>query len=266
MPPILWVFFVGVGLGTGLPLLQGVTKGVDPNVQFNVSPAPQEYRVWSAAASRRPNSGCAGTSFALSTRGRVTRLRVDGQEQLLDTSWKSDVQLSQGESRTSRYEFLDPVGGALLACREVTVQCKEVGRADRFVSSRSLCYDTMPVHPDEAGPARLKVIAPNFVSSYYRKVGGVWMGGGQVELVVKVVGEVTEEWWCPDVEVDWPDQTRSFAGGDCDPWADSASQRTTAQSWTFPRRLAPGENRILVRLVRNGHTLVSTTVLIRVTG
>jgi hypothetical protein len=64
--------------------------------------------------------------FALVTRERLTRLRVNGVEQNLDWSWSWTADLPNGtRGGDLRVEFIDPVGGAVLATHLVSENCWE---------------------------------------------------------------------------------------------------------------------------------------------
>jgi hypothetical protein len=245
-----------------VPNLIRSIDGVDPTKNLKTSQAPQFYRVWTAQASRVQPKKCSGTTFALSTRNRVVRLQIDGEEQLLDDSWQIDHEMRLGDRQEIEFKFIDPVGGELLACRSIRAECRLYRNGLRLVSVRSSCDEVSPgVEPTQN--AYLDVLAPHYVTGGMRQVGPqYWIKDGTVTIIVQVKGILTEEWWCPEVEVEWPDTTISRKQYDCDPW--DGSQVSERQSWTFSHRLPDGDSTIKVRLLRAGKVFKATRVRVAV--
>jgi hypothetical protein len=222
-------------------------------------PAAQQYQVWSVASHSKPKE-CKGTTYALATRNRVVRLQVDGEEQTLNYSWRFDHNMRMGDQQETRYEFLDPRSGEALACRTMEVRCDVGFRRVVFKSVGGPC-DWEPVSKEAEGDARLDVIAPHFISSQMIQIGpNQWSGAGWITVTVRVIGVLTEEYWCPAVQVEWPDQTRSYKESDCDPW----DGRQARQSWKFTKRLPQGAQIIRVRLLRAGKVLTAAQVKVDV--
>jgi hypothetical protein len=222
-------------------------------------PAAQQYQVWSVPSPSKPKV-CKGVTYALATRNRVVRLQVDGEEQTLNYSWRFAHTMKMGDYKETRYEFLDPRTGEALSCRLERTRCDVGFRRVVFKATRGPC-DWEPTAKKDEGEARLDVIAPNWVPSRMRQVGPhEWVGAGWVTITVRIVGKLTEEYWCPAVEVEWPDRTRSFKESDCDPW-DGQQER---QSWKFTKQLPHGDSIILVRLLRSGKVFKATRVRVSV--
>lgn len=218
-----------------------------------VTAGPQENRVW--VAKSRAREGCAGVMFAITQRPGGARLQVDGVEQLLDTAWRVDWEMGVEDRQEWRFDFIDPVGGGSVACRTARVRCLQGGRSR---TGTRICDPTGIDKRDtrrEGGP-RLAIRAPHFVMA---RVG---QHAAPVRIVVEVLGQATEDWWCPEIEVRWPDGTRSEQSADCDPW----SGQQEPQSWTFRHWLAAGENVIHVRAYRAGRAIGAGRARVKVIG
>ena len=124
MPTIAWGIIVVWGALLGEPLLS-LRKGPDPTVnRGHYKPEKVAYHSWSSSGSVNPSTGeCTFTAFALVTREKLTRLRVDGVEQNLDWSWSWEVRAPEGRHATGTIEFLDPEGGAVVATHDIWARC-----------------------------------------------------------------------------------------------------------------------------------------------
>ena len=130
MPGIAWVLVVVWGLVTGSALLgpPAIWKGKDPTARTHLGrPAAVEYRTWTSSPEILAGGVCRFTVFALVTRNTLTRLRINGTEQLLDWSWSWTAELPPGYHGEIPVEFLDPVGGAVLAAHTVAETCYAAG-------------------------------------------------------------------------------------------------------------------------------------------
>lgn len=125
MPPVLIAFFILLGAGAGAPAAKALVTPKDPLARPKLCrPAAVEYRTWTSSPRwEAKRKECVFTVFALATRERLVRLRVNGDEQLLDWSWSWEAPLPVGFQGTTVVEFVDPVGGAVLARHEVTETC-----------------------------------------------------------------------------------------------------------------------------------------------
>jgi hypothetical protein len=72
-----------------------------------------------------------------------------------------------------------------------------------------------------------------------------------------------EDYYCPAVEWDWGDGTRSEASSDCEPYEPGISQITRRFSKTHVYNFQ-GRYRVQVRLKRNSRLLTSATTNIQV--
>jgi hypothetical protein len=84
---------------------------------------PVEYRSWLSSPTHA-NKACTYTAFAFVTREHLTRLRINGVEQLMDWSWSWEVTIPtgmRGESLT--IEYLDARSGKVVATHELSESC-----------------------------------------------------------------------------------------------------------------------------------------------
>ena len=256
-------FFALQLLAHGPNLVRAVTQGKDASVKFVPGESqPQQFniRVAPASSSRSKPGVCRGTMIATVTGGRLTRAIIAGQEQLLDTAWSTDYEVEAGKRLSQPYRFLDPIGGAQVACRKGWVSCHRDGPV---TGSASCDMDGRLDNRDsrKSGKPRIKIRAPHIVMGR----GGAG-GAAPVRIYVDILGELTEEWWCPEIIVEWPDDTRSKREGDCDPFTGAPDQVAKGQTWSFSHWLAPGPNIIRVRVLRNGSQIGATEHKVRVVG
>jgi hypothetical protein len=126
MPGIAWGIIIIWGALTGSALL-GPPKawdGVDSTMKSRYGkPAKVEYRTWTSSPQILSNKSCQVRVFALVTREHLTRLRINGVEQLMDWSWSWPADLPPNTRGETTVEFIDPVGGAVLATHTVTEIC-----------------------------------------------------------------------------------------------------------------------------------------------
>ena len=126
MPPVLLVFFMVLGAGAGLPVIGGLTKGVDPEKRpIGHYRCEQQFRAWTTGPTllADENQICHATWFVVPGCGKPTRLQIGAFEQNLDTSYTFDTELAAGTQQSAHLTFLDPLGGAILATRDVSVRC-----------------------------------------------------------------------------------------------------------------------------------------------
>lgn len=134
MPGPLLAFFILIGFGGAGALLgpPRIWNGVDPTAHSDLGRRDSvEYHLassvpWVAVAA--PDSygreRCLVTLTAWATLGRRMRLVLDGEEQVLDSSWSLDRELEPtGKVTVFEAAFLNPIGGAVVAVRQTTVRC-----------------------------------------------------------------------------------------------------------------------------------------------
>lgn len=134
MPGIAWAALVVWGALTGSALLgpPAAWKGVDPMVnRGHYRPTSVEYHTWTSSPRVDKKGDCTFMVFALATRERPTRLRINGMEQLLDWSWSWEATVPQGHHADGLVvEFMDPVGGKVLSTQDVWATCPWKGEGD----------------------------------------------------------------------------------------------------------------------------------------
>jgi hypothetical protein len=86
-------------------------------------------------------------------------------------------------------------------------------------------------------------------------------GGAVVSVTFRIEGEMTEAWYCPRLDVEWPDETRTMRESDCEPWPDESTTW-----WSFKRGFPPGEWKVRGCISKAGKTLACTDALVRVAG
>jgi len=267
MPPILIAFFILLGGATVPPVVKGLVTPPDPSSRPKWGkPAPQEYRTWTSApwvavADERTRA-CDVTFFALATRSRTVRLVAGGEEQLLDWSWSFQRSVPAGERRRIAFDFRDPVGGASLSCQEADVICVHPrgGVMDVRVREESVCAPPpAPVRKAESGKQHLAGKAPAFTPM------DLGIGGAYVQVEFELRGTVTEEWYCPAIEVTWPEGTRSSHEEDCAPFPGTA-ERPGVTKWRFRHGFAPGEWDVKACISKAGKQLACEVVKVRVLG
>jgi hypothetical protein len=93
----------------------------------------------------------------------------------------------------------------------------------------------------------------------------VVMSPARVLVVAQLVGgQDVEEYYCPGVEWDWGDGTRSFRESDCDPFEAGAElQRFFSESHVYR---SPGNYNVRVSLTRAERTVAATTAHVLVGG
>ncbi len=138
MPGLLAVFFALMGAGAGTALLDAqapVWGRVDRNAHSSGHyRVPQGFMVWTSTPGQAlagRDGKCHATAFAVSQGQRRVRLRIAGVEQLVDWSWTYEMTIAEGTRQRVPFEFINPVGGAVLAQREAVVSCyPDPGRPD----------------------------------------------------------------------------------------------------------------------------------------
>ena len=123
---MIWIPIVISSLA-GLSLFgpPAIWSGVDSRVNHgHYRPSPVEYRTWISSPRIDPKENCTFTVFALATRERLTRLRINGEEQLLDWSWAWEANVPAGTHGSGmRVEYLEAVGGQTVATHEMAASC-----------------------------------------------------------------------------------------------------------------------------------------------
>jgi hypothetical protein len=123
---VIWIVWVLAGLaGTSLLGPPAIWSGTDPGVnKSHYKAAPIEYRSWTSSPRFDKPGFCTYMVFALVTRERLMRLRVDGREQLVDWSWSWEVEVPVGITRDlATVEYIDPVTHEVVATHTVSETC-----------------------------------------------------------------------------------------------------------------------------------------------
>jgi hypothetical protein len=89
------------------------------------------------------------------------------------------------------------------------------------------------------------------------------LGGAMITVRFAIKGDITEEWYCPRLDVEWPDGTNTMREADCDPWPDHIH---TWNSWSFRRGFPPGEYTVRGCLSKAEKTLACTDAVVIVVG
>lgn len=152
MPGPLIAFWVLIGLGCGLTLTDKeapIYGHPDYNsVSSGRLPKARPYS-WLSTPSHqiavRDVYGveqCSAVVFAVTGKGRVMRVEIDGAEQLLDSSWAVDVTAKPFEQRLITVRYRNPVGGKEVACHSLSFICVPEtwdGRVRQVVSNGESC-------------------------------------------------------------------------------------------------------------------------------
>jgi len=264
MPLLLIAFFVLVGAATAPPLVKGLITPRDPSSRPKLGrPIRDGYWTWTSrpwsATSDDTTRLCDVTFFALTTRRAPARLIAGGVEQPLDTSWTLDRRLREGERRTIAFEFRDPSGGRVLACQEQSVVCHSPHMSDLGAEDtrEGRCA------PD-AAPPKSKAKGLRFVG--YRPAATLanpGSGSAHVAVAFEILGPITEDWYCPEIEVTWPDMTRTRRESDCPPWPGEPDQRF---HWRFEHEFPSGEWVVTACISKAGRKLACESVTVHVVG
>jgi hypothetical protein len=91
------------------------------------------------------------------------------------------------------------------------------------------------------------------------------MSPARVVVVVELVGgDDVEDYYCPGLQWEWGDGSRSFQESDCEPFQEGATvERRYSASHFYGR---PGDYNIRVTLSRADHTLASNSAQVMVRG
>ena len=133
MPPVLVAFFLLLGGLTAPDLVKGLDPRSDRSSRPKLGkPAPVEYRTWTSSPTIDRRTGkCTFTVFALGTREKLTRLRLNGEEKLLDWSWSWEAPVPAMTHASGMYvEFIDPVTREVKATHEITETCWGLPKGD----------------------------------------------------------------------------------------------------------------------------------------
>lgn len=264
MPPILMAFFILIGAMTVPPAVEGLLAGKDKNTRPKWGkPTSQEYRTWTdrpwIAVANQDTRRCDVTFFASATRNRVTRLRVGGVEQQIDYSWSLERSLKIGERRTIAFEFLDPVGGARLACNEQALTCYGETEAEPDTEVREGRCLSDAVTPKRKGGRQAFIGYTKPLAMFDATVGGAYM-----DVTFEITGDVSEAWYCPALVVTWPDGSPSRRESDCPPYEER--DKEAMLKWTFNHGFPGGTWAVTACIEKSGKTLACTSVPVRVIG
>lgn len=93
----------------------------------------------------------------------------------------------------------------------------------------------------------------------------VAMSPARVVVIVELVGgDDVEEYYCPGLEWDWGDGSRSFRESDCEPFEAGATvERRYSAHHVYG---SPGSYSVRVSLRRSNHTLASNSAQVMVRG
>lgn len=265
MPPIVIAFFILIGAMTGPPLVKGLDPRPDRISHSKLGkPAKDAYRTWTSrqwiAVSDDTTHKCAVTYFALSTRRTPVRLTAGDQEQALDTSWSFPREVAEGERHAIAFTFREPVGGKQLACQEQAVACisaRGPGSLEMRSVTEGQCAADASAPASKGGKPRLTAQTPPFT------MNDPATGGAFVDVTFEITGRVTEEWYCPAIDVLWPDETHSKQESDCEPFPGPPEQRFR---WKFNHGFPGGEWRVHACLSKGGRQLACEDVTVRVLG
>jgi hypothetical protein len=199
---------------------------------------------------------CWGVMFAHVAHSDPVLIECPGAfkvDRCLTTEWKIDV----GQRLKKTFIFRDPDTDEMLACRTGWVSCYD----DAVVTGGGVCYPEQVAGlalKRNTGKPRLSVRHPKMLLP-----GTAGPYGASVTFFVEVLGEVTEEWYCPALEVIWSDGTKTFEESDCDPWDGTQTQ---GARWSFRRGLGIGEHHIEFRLSKAGRTFAVEKIVATVRG
>lgn len=280
MPPVLLAFFILIGAGAGSALLDhrpgtGGEKLGEPARGFFTSTSAAYYQVATRDVYRR--EACRAVVFGVSLGQREVRAQIDGVEMGLDWSFSKDVDALPATRREVVVRYLDPVGGAELACQTVSFTCVPEawdGRIRGTESNAAPCSEAAAEGKgiDQTGPPRLefarpaRAMATQFVPGYDVLLGSV-------TFVAEIRGAIDERWYCPRVEWEFPlepgphpaQTVRSSHESDCDPFVPGAK---TERRFVVRRVLPEGEWTVTVRLWKGDELLSqqSQTVVVGNSG
>jgi len=240
MPPILWAFFIAVGLASGSALMgpPRAWDGVDPTAHSQRGKPERGFHSWLSAPPYQIAKGptlaeerCDAVAFGVSLGQRRIRAQFDGLEQQVDWSWNFPVTAGPNERRIVTVRYLDPVGGAELACHEMHFTCVPeigwTGEPKTTIAFGEPCAPPAGAQKgiDQTGPPRLEFVRPGRVMTT-RYVPGVTYLIGVATLIAEVRGAIDERWYCPRVEWEFPlepgmspqSTTKSMHEEDCEPY------------------------------------------------
>lgn len=290
MPGVLWAFWVLVGLGTGSALFHDKQAGPVWDLRPDRSSrsggriaAPAPMTTISAPAyqiAQRDVYGrevCAATVVAVTGAGRIMRAVVGGVEQNIDSSWSVSVKAEVQQRRRVRVHYLDPVGGAEVACHDVGFTCIGpgwTGEPKSVLETGVPCIEAAGPQKgiDQTGGPRLVILPLQRVmaNEYVSTSRGGFMVGTAV-LVAEIRGQLNEDWWCPGVRWTFPQTeghnpsltTTSYEESDCGPYSEAAAQK---QSRRLSKRVKLPEGRweIRLELVHGDRVIATDTVVIEV--
>ena len=128
MPPLLWAFFIAISLASGSALMgpPRAWDGIDPTTHSHLGKPDRGFQTWLSVPTYQiagPDKLCHVVAFGVSFGQRIVRVQVDGIEQNADWSWSQDVEAGESAIRHVTFRYLDPLGGAELACHDVHFTC-----------------------------------------------------------------------------------------------------------------------------------------------
>jgi hypothetical protein len=225
-------------------------------------PKPHYYVRVAQSGREEPNAyksqkgSCWGVMFAHASYSPPVLIECPGAfkvDNCLTTEWEIEV----GQRLKKTFIFRDPDTDEMLACRTGWVSCY----ADAVVTGGGVCYPEQTAGKTlkrNEGKPRLTVRHPKMLLP-----GTAGPYGAAVTFFVEVLGEVTEEWYCPALEIIWSDGTRTMEESDCDPWDGTQTQ---GARWSFRRGLGIGTHIIEFRLSKAGQTFSVEKVTVTVSG
>lgn len=268
MPPIIIAFWIALSAALGPPLIKGLDPRADAIARPKFgNPVPQGYRTWLSRVSPAAASGgvCDTVLFAMANRNRVVRVRLDGVEQSLGSGFASPVVgVKAGTRRHFKAEYLAPIGGEILACHDVSLSCYGQAWAElEDVREVEPCSESRVPKHGESGKPHLVGKVPHF------RLYDVNLGGAEVEVEFALRGVVTEEYYCPRIEITWPDDTRTEREGDCPPFVSHRigdGEQPPPTRWSFTRIFPTGEWPVTACIYKVGKKLACESVIVRVMG
>jgi hypothetical protein len=183
-----------------------------------------------------------------------------GVEQEVDYSWSLPRDLRPGTRHSIAFEFLDPRLGTRLACHVLTVACGGAA-GDPVETSEGICT------PDARAPADRNGGRPSLVGLVpaFRMYDSA-LGGAEMDVEFVIRGQVDEAWYCPRLDVYWPDGTRTIRESDCPPFASDDARNAGPVRWKFTRVFPAGEWPVKACVSKGGKVLACETVTVRVLG
>lgn len=90
------------------------------------------------------------------------------------------------------------------------------------------------------------------------------IGGAEATISFVIRGKVNEAWYCPRLDVYWPDGTHTVRENDCEPFDETIEYELTR--WSFTRGFPAGEWPVRACISKNSKILSCTDVRVIVNG